>query len=70
MSERYLNSYFYKKLKSYEMCNGSKSKVCFNIVVGSRNYGRIAQVLGKDATRKNIFTLKVFEMMPHGALKL
>jgi len=45
VSERYLNSYFYKKLKSYEMCNGSKSKVCFNIVVGSRNYGRIAPVL-------------------------
>jgi hypothetical protein len=41
-----------KKSKSYEMCNGSKSRVCFNIVVESRNYGRIAQVLGKDATRK------------------
>jgi hypothetical protein len=45
VSERYFNSYFYKKLKSYEMCNGFKNKGCFNIVVGSRNYGRIVQVL-------------------------
>jgi hypothetical protein len=45
VSERYFNSYFYNKLKSYGMCNGSKSKVFFNIVVGSINYGSMVHML-------------------------
>jgi hypothetical protein len=31
------NPYFYKKPKSYKVCNGFKNKVCFNIVVGFGN---------------------------------
>jgi hypothetical protein len=38
MGEGHLNSYFYRKLKSYKMCNGSKSRVRFNIVVGFENW--------------------------------
>ncbi len=34
MGEGHPNSYFYKKLKFYKVCNDSKSNVCFNIVVG------------------------------------
>jgi hypothetical protein len=37
VGEGHFNPYYYKKLKSYNVCNGSKNKVCLNIVVGSRN---------------------------------
>jgi hypothetical protein len=37
VGEGHLNSYCYRKLKSYDVCNGFKNRVCFNIVVGSRN---------------------------------
>jgi hypothetical protein len=37
VGEGHLNSYFYKKPKFYKVCNGSKSNVCFNIVVGFGN---------------------------------
>jgi len=37
VGEGHPNSYFYKKPKSYEVCNDSKSNVCFNIVVGFGN---------------------------------
>jgi hypothetical protein len=37
MGEQHFNSYFYKKSKSYKVCNGSKNRVCFNIVVGFGN---------------------------------
>ncbi len=35
----------------------------------SHNYDKIIQVLWKKGNKKKIFTLKVFEMMPHGTLK-
>ncbi len=35
----------------------------------SYNYDRIIQMLWKKGNKKKIFTLKVFEMMPHGTLK-
>jgi hypothetical protein len=37
MGEGHFNSYFYKKLKSYKVCNDSKINACFNIVVGIGN---------------------------------
>jgi hypothetical protein len=38
VSEGHLNSYFYKKSKFYKVCNDSKSKVFFNIVIGFENW--------------------------------
>ncbi len=37
MGEGHFNSYFYKKTKFYKVCNGFKSNVCFNIMVGFGN---------------------------------
>jgi hypothetical protein len=44
VGEGHLNSYFYKKLKFYKVCNDSKSDVCFNIVVGFRNWNTKIQL--------------------------
>ncbi len=38
VGEGHLNSYFYIKSKFYNVCNDSKSIVCFNIVVGFGNW--------------------------------
>jgi len=37
VGEGHFNSYFYKKIIIYKVCNDSKSNVCFNIVVGVGN---------------------------------
>jgi hypothetical protein len=37
VGEGHLNSHFYKKSKFHKVCNGSKSNVYFNIVVGFGN---------------------------------
>jgi hypothetical protein len=37
VGEWHLNSYFYKKLKFYKVCNDFKCNVCYNIVVGFGN---------------------------------
>jgi hypothetical protein len=44
VGEGHFNSYFYKKSKFYKVCNDSKRNVCFNIVVGFRNWNTKIQL--------------------------
>jgi hypothetical protein len=61
VGEGHFKSYFYKKLKSYKVFNGSKSKMCLYVVVGYGNWNtKLQPTLTKIWNQVHVVPIIIF----------